>query len=83
MENPGKRGFEEYARYINPLIAQRARLAGEPWELVAVRDGLLIDADGKAYEDFHGTQALDQPDARFCRAAGRQKVVDEERAARF
>ena len=59
MENPGKRGFEEYARYINPLIAQRARLAGEPWELVAVRDGLLIDADGKAYEDFHGTQALD------------------------
>ena len=58
METPGKRGFEEYARYINPLIAQRASLAGEPWEIVAVRDGLLIDADGRAYEDFHGTQAL-------------------------
>ena len=59
MEAPGKRGFEEYTRYVNPLIAQRASLAGEPWEIVAIDDGLLVDADGRRYEDFHGTQALD------------------------
>lgn len=51
-------GFDEYARYINPLIAQRARLAGEPWHVVSTSDGRLVDADGRVIEDFHGTQSL-------------------------
>jgi acetylornithine/succinyldiaminopimelate/putrescine aminotransferase len=51
-------GFEEYGRFVNPLLAQRATLAGEPWELTHTRDGRLVDRDGKVFEDFHGTQAL-------------------------
>lgn len=52
------RGFDEFARYVNPLLAQRARLAGEPWQVVSTDDGRLVDADGRVFEDFHGTQAL-------------------------
>lgn len=52
------RGYDEYARFVNPLLSQRARLAGEPWQIVATADGRLVDADGRIFEDFHGTQAL-------------------------
>lgn len=53
-----REGFEEFERFVNPLIAQRAKLAGEPIRFVKAEAGLLLDADGKSYEDFHGTQML-------------------------
>jgi acetylornithine/succinyldiaminopimelate/putrescine aminotransferase len=51
-------GFAEFQAFVNPLIAERARLAHEPIHFVRVADGVLIDAAGRAYEDFHGTQML-------------------------
>lgn len=53
-----RKGFDEYAEFINPLIAQRAKLAGEPLRLLATREGALIDDEGNTIEDFHGTQAF-------------------------
>lgn len=53
-----RHGFGEFQQFVNPLIAERARLAREPIELVRVIDGVLHDASGKAYEDLHGTQML-------------------------
>jgi acetylornithine/succinyldiaminopimelate/putrescine aminotransferase len=51
-------GFGEFCTFVNPLIAERARLAREPIELVRVVDGVLRDRAGTAYEDLHGTQML-------------------------
>lgn len=51
-------GFGEFKSFVNPLIAERARLAREPIQFVRVSDGMLVDAEGKRYEDFHGTQML-------------------------
>ena len=53
-----RKGFEEYTRFINPLIGERARLAHEPVHVLRAEDGQLVDADGKFIEDFHGTQAF-------------------------
>lgn len=53
-----RHGFAEYHRYINPLIAGRAQLAREPVKMMHARDGVLVDAEGQEYEDFHGTQAF-------------------------
>lgn len=53
-----RRGFDEFVDYVNPFVAQRATLAGEPIRIVRVEDGVLYDADGHAIEDFHGTQML-------------------------
>jgi ornithine--oxo-acid transaminase/putrescine aminotransferase len=51
-------GFAEFEAFVNPLIAERARLAREPIQFVRVSDGMLVDAEGNTYEDFHGTQML-------------------------
>src|SRR5215213_1515465 len=53
-----REGFGEFQAFVNPLIAERARLAREPIQFVRVADGALVDAEGKTYEDFHGTQML-------------------------
>ncbi len=53
-----KRGFDEYREYINPLIANRAAMAGEPIRFVRAEDGAIVDADGRRFEDLHGTQAF-------------------------
>jgi len=53
-----RRGFDEYREFVNPLIAQRAALAGEPVRLVRTEGGVLYDHEGHALEDFHGTQAF-------------------------
>ena len=53
-----RRGFDEYRAFVNPLVAQRAKLAGEPIEIVRTQDGLLYDREGHEIEDFHGTQAF-------------------------
>lgn len=53
-----RRGFEEFRRFVNPLIAQRASVSEEPVQLVRAADGALVDATGTVYEDFHGTQTF-------------------------
>ncbi len=53
-----RKGFEEFRRFINPIIAQRASLSHEPIRLLSARDGMPIDADGRAIEDLHGVQAF-------------------------
>ncbi len=51
-------GFDEFREFVNPLIAMRAELAGEPARSVHVRDGRLVDGGGHTVEDFNGTQAF-------------------------
>jgi acetylornithine/succinyldiaminopimelate/putrescine aminotransferase len=53
-----RHGFEDFRDFVNPLIALRAELAGEPTRISRVDGGRLMEADGKAVEDFHGTQAF-------------------------
>ena len=53
-----RKGADEFRRFINPMIAMRAELAGEPVHLLAARGGALIDASGQVIEDLHGTQAF-------------------------
>ena len=42
-------GFAEFQAFVNPLIAERARLAREPIEFVRVADGALVDAAGRVH----------------------------------
>jgi acetylornithine/succinyldiaminopimelate/putrescine aminotransferase len=53
-----RQGLEEYREYVNPLIAERARLAGEPVRLLRAAAGALLDVEGRRVEDLHGTQAF-------------------------
>ena len=63
-----RHGFAEFREFVNPLIAERARLAREPIEFVRVEGGVLHDARGTAYEDLHGTQMLGHRNARVAEA---------------
>lgn len=51
-------GLDEFRTYVNPLIALRATLLGEPVRICGSREGVLIDDEGRRIEDFHGTQAF-------------------------
>jgi len=53
-----RKGFDDFRDFVNPLIAQRARLSGEPVEMVHTDEGRLQYANGRMVEDFHGTQAF-------------------------
>ncbi len=53
-----RHGFEDFREFVNPLIALRAELSGEPATMVRALDGRLVDRQGQAIEDFHGTQAF-------------------------
>src|SRR5581483_1214201 len=53
-----RRGFDEYRQFVNPLVAIRAELSGEPCRIVRIAEGLLHDDEGRSFEDFHGTQAF-------------------------
>jgi acetylornithine/succinyldiaminopimelate/putrescine aminotransferase len=54
-----RHGFDDFRRFVNPLIYNRAQLAQEPWKIVGTTDeGQIVDADGNVYEDLHGTQML-------------------------
>jgi len=63
-----RKGFDEFAQFINPMIAQRAALAGEPIRVTRAVGGLLIDSDGREIEDLHGTQALGHRNPRIAGA---------------
>ena len=52
-----REGYEAYRRYVNPLVALRAELLGEPTRSSATRDGQLVEPRGTV-EDFHGTQTF-------------------------
>jgi acetylornithine/succinyldiaminopimelate/putrescine aminotransferase len=52
------KGFDEYREFVNPLIFQRASLAGEPIKIVKTREGRLVEDTGLELEDLHGTQAF-------------------------
>lgn len=52
------RGFEDFREFVNPMIALRAELAGEPTRVFHTDRGRLVEAGGKVVEDFHGTQAF-------------------------
>jgi acetylornithine/succinyldiaminopimelate/putrescine aminotransferase len=52
-----REGYESYRRYVNPLVASRAELLGEPTHVDHTRDGQLVGERG-AVEDFHGTQSF-------------------------
>ena len=53
-----REGYGDYARHVNPLVALRAQLTGEPAHIVAVDRGRLVDGDGRRIECLHGTQAF-------------------------
>ena len=53
-----RNGIDEYRRFLNPLMVERAQLAGEPLGIVRTEGGRLYDGDGNGYECFHGTQAF-------------------------
>jgi putrescine aminotransferase len=65
-------GYEAFRELVNPLVAVRAGLLEEPYQLVSVDDdGALIDVDGRRVEDFlsgWGTQALGHRNARVAAA---------------
>lgn len=53
-----RQGFDDFREFVNPMIALRARLAGEPTDVLGVDAGRLVTRDGQIVEDFHGTQAF-------------------------
>jgi acetylornithine/succinyldiaminopimelate/putrescine aminotransferase len=52
-----REGFDDYRKYVNPMVALRAELLGEPVRVTTARDGRLVEPRGEV-EDFHGTQAF-------------------------
>ncbi len=62
------KGFDEFLRFVNPIIAKRAMVAGEPLRIVRVEESLLVDDEGRRIEDFHGTQALGHRNPRIADA---------------
>jgi acetylornithine/succinyldiaminopimelate/putrescine aminotransferase len=53
-----KDGFDAFREFVNPTLALRAELAGEPVRCARTRDGQLVDGSGNLVEDLNGTQAF-------------------------
>lgn len=56
-----RQGYQDFRAFVNPLVATRAQLVGEPYLLEQVADGRLLDAEGRGYTDLlagWGTQAF-------------------------
>ena len=61
MDAQLRQGFQHFRAFVNPLVAVRAQLAGEPYLLDQVAAGRLVDAEGRQYTDLlsgWGTQAF-------------------------
>lgn len=71
-----RNGIDEYRRFLNPLMVERAQLAGEPLGIVAAADGRLVDRDARRYECFHGTQAFGHRHPAIARAV--QEFLDSD-----
>ncbi len=74
-------GFEEFRKYINPMIAQRAALAKEPVRIIRTENGLLYDERGRSYEDFHGTQCFNHKNQSVIQAI--KDFLDSEQPSWF
>ncbi len=61
-------GWDDFRELVNPLVALRAELAGEPVRALRVAGSRLVLPDGQAVEDFHGTQAFGHRNAAITRA---------------
>jgi len=53
-----RKGFDDYRELVNPVVALRAELTGEPAKVTRTDGGRLVDSAGHLIEDFHGTQAF-------------------------
>ena len=73
-------GYEEFRRYINPLIVARAEISNEPFRFVRAAGGTLWDEDGAAFYDMlsgWGTQALGHRNPRIGEALTRYLATQE------
>ena len=52
-----REGWAAYRQFVNPLVALRAELLGEPVKVRSVVEGQLV-LDDATVEDFHGTQTF-------------------------
>ena len=68
MDSILRKGFEEFRDFVNPQIALRTELTGEPYRIVRIEAGRMITADGQAIDDFHGTQAFGHRNPRIASA---------------
>jgi 4-aminobutyrate aminotransferase-like enzyme len=51
-------GFDAFREFVNPMVARRAELSGEPAKASRVQGSRLLDDAGSLIEDFNGTQAF-------------------------
>jgi acetylornithine/succinyldiaminopimelate/putrescine aminotransferase len=61
MDPQLRQGFQDFRAFVNPLVAVRAQLVGEPYLLDQVAQCKLVDVEGRAYVDLlsgWGTQAF-------------------------
>ena len=61
MDAGVRQGFQDFRAFVNPLVAVRAQLVGEPYLLEQVEQGALVDVEGRRYTDLlsgWGTQAF-------------------------
>jgi acetylornithine/succinyldiaminopimelate/putrescine aminotransferase len=58
LDEVRRTGFSDYREFVNPMVAQRTELTGEPARVVHTDKGRLVDANGNVFEDFHGTQSF-------------------------
>jgi acetylornithine/succinyldiaminopimelate/putrescine aminotransferase len=63
-----RHGFDDFRQFVNPLIALRTELSGEPVRVLGTAEGRLVTADGQRVEDFHGTQAFGHRNESISRA---------------
>jgi len=58
LDEARRTGWDDYRELVNPIVAQRTELTGEPARVVHTDQGRLVDAAGARFEDFHGTQSF-------------------------
>lgn len=71
-----RRGFDEYREFINPLIAERAALAGEPLKIIRTEQGRIATQKSGLIEDLHGTQAFGHKPPAIVRAMAEYLASD-------
>jgi acetylornithine/succinyldiaminopimelate/putrescine aminotransferase len=74
-------GFDDFRNFVNPLVAQRVGLSGEPARVVQTHQGKLVLDDGRMIEDFHGTQAFGHRHPKITQAV--RELLDSDSANWF
>src|SRR5690606_2302880 len=65
-----------YREFINPLIAERAALAGEPLKIIRTEQGRIATQKSGLIEDLHGTQAFGHKPPAIVRAMAEYLASD-------